>query len=114
MRGRRKRVVIMRRSLQSVDPTPPSLPKIHHKKRLITGRTRRGRSLKCPKTSLMLLSSLRTTNELVLKRRGGLKKAYALILVESTQLKNASRGLKIGRGDQKASLESREKPEWGS
>ncbi|MBW0526815.1 hypothetical protein O181_066530 [Austropuccinia psidii MF-1] len=45
----------------------------------------------------MLLSSLRTTNQLARKIRGGLKKACATIMVESTHLKNASRGLKIGR-----------------
>ncbi|MBW0578592.1 hypothetical protein O181_118307, partial [Austropuccinia psidii MF-1] len=60
--GRRKRVVIKRRSLQSVDPTPPSLLKVHHQRSLITRRIRRGRIFKCPKTSLMLLSSIRTTN----------------------------------------------------
>ncbi|MBW0528681.1 hypothetical protein O181_068396 [Austropuccinia psidii MF-1] len=48
-------------SLKSVDPTPPSLPKVHHQKRLITGRTR-GKISKFPKTSLMRLYTLRTTN----------------------------------------------------
>ncbi|MBW0547350.1 hypothetical protein O181_087065 [Austropuccinia psidii MF-1] len=33
-----------------------------HQRRLITGRIRRGRIFKCPKTSLILLSSLRTAN----------------------------------------------------
>ncbi|MBW0551628.1 hypothetical protein O181_091343 [Austropuccinia psidii MF-1] len=65
MRGRRKRLVINRRSLQLVDPTAPSLPKAHHQKGLITGRTS-GRIFKCPKTGLILLSSLRKTIELVL------------------------------------------------
>ncbi|MBW0521679.1 hypothetical protein O181_061394 [Austropuccinia psidii MF-1] len=62
MRGRRKGVFIKRRSLQSVDQTPPSLLKVHHQKSIIAGRIRRGIIFKCPKTSLMLLSSLRTTN----------------------------------------------------
>ncbi|MBW0538185.1 hypothetical protein O181_077900 [Austropuccinia psidii MF-1] len=110
----KEKVAIKRRSLQSVDPTPPSLLKVHYQRSLITGRRRRGRIFKCPKTSLMLLYSLRTTNQLVLKRRGGLKKACATIVVESTNLKNSSRGLKISRVHQKASLASREKPEWGS
>ncbi|MBW0485696.1 hypothetical protein O181_025411 [Austropuccinia psidii MF-1] len=59
----------------------------------------------------MLLSSLRTKNSLVLKRRRGLKNASATNVVERTHLKNASRGLKIGRGPQEASLEIREKPD---
>ncbi|MBW0582776.1 hypothetical protein O181_122491 [Austropuccinia psidii MF-1] len=50
------------KSLQSVDTTSPNLLKVHRQRRLITGRIRRGRIFKCPKTSLMLLSSLRTTN----------------------------------------------------
>ncbi|MBW0530628.1 hypothetical protein O181_070343 [Austropuccinia psidii MF-1] len=45
------------------------------------------------------------------ERRGGLKKAYALIVVESTKSKNDSRGLRIGQDDQEASLASRENPE---
>ncbi|MBW0588141.1 hypothetical protein O181_127856 [Austropuccinia psidii MF-1] len=77
-------------------------------------KNKKGKNFKCPKTSLMLISSIRTTNELVLKRRGGLKKACSIIVVESTHLKNASRGLRIGRGHQKASLASRENPEWES
>ncbi|MBW0578986.1 hypothetical protein O181_118701 [Austropuccinia psidii MF-1] len=48
------------------------------------------------------------------EKEGGSEKAYVLIVVESTQLKNASRGLKIGKGHQDASLTSREKPELGS
>ncbi|MBW0559873.1 hypothetical protein O181_099588 [Austropuccinia psidii MF-1] len=60
----------------------------------------------------MFLSSPRKKNPLVLKRRGGLKKACATIVVESTHFKNASRGLDIGRVHQEASLASREKPEW--
>ncbi|MBW0583208.1 hypothetical protein O181_122923 [Austropuccinia psidii MF-1] len=58
----KERVVMKRRSLQSVDPTPPIPLKVHHYRSLITGRIRRGRIFKCPKTSLMLLSSIRTTN----------------------------------------------------
>ncbi|MBW0472878.1 hypothetical protein O181_012593 [Austropuccinia psidii MF-1] len=50
---------------------------------------------------------------IVSKRRGGLKMDYAPIVVASTQSENASRGLKIGKGHQEASLASREKPEWG-
>ncbi|MBW0591475.1 hypothetical protein O181_131190 [Austropuccinia psidii MF-1] len=59
----------------------------------------------------MLLSSIRTTNELVLKRRGELKRGCVLIVVESTQLKNASRDLRTSLGHQEASLTSREKPD---
>ncbi|MBW0556443.1 hypothetical protein O181_096158 [Austropuccinia psidii MF-1] len=43
-----------------------------------------------------------------------IKEGLCHIVVESTHLKNASRGLRIGRGHQKASLASREKPEWES
>ncbi|MBW0477340.1 hypothetical protein O181_017055 [Austropuccinia psidii MF-1] len=39
------------------------------------------------------------------------RRAYALISVENTQLKNSSRGLKIGLGNKEASLARMEKPE---
>ncbi|MBW0507165.1 hypothetical protein O181_046880 [Austropuccinia psidii MF-1] len=66
------------------------------------------------RTSPMLLSSIRTRNQLVLKRRGESKRGCVIIVVESTQLKNASKDLRTILGHQGASLASREKPYWGS
>ncbi|MBW0490408.1 hypothetical protein O181_030123 [Austropuccinia psidii MF-1] len=43
-----------------------------------------------------------------------IKKGYVPLVVESTQLKNASRGLTTNLGHQEASLSIREKAEWES
>ncbi|MBW0525108.1 hypothetical protein O181_064823 [Austropuccinia psidii MF-1] len=45
---------------------------------------------------------------------GSEKEGYVLIVVGSTQLKNASRDLRTSPVHQEASLASREKPEWES
>ncbi|MBW0536624.1 hypothetical protein O181_076339 [Austropuccinia psidii MF-1] len=85
----------------------------HIPKGLTIRRTIRASNFKLQRKSPILLRSLRTINYLVLKRRGGSKKGCVLIVVESTQLKNASRDLRTSLGHQEASLASREKPEWG-
>ncbi|MBW0483166.1 hypothetical protein O181_022881 [Austropuccinia psidii MF-1] len=112
MRGRRNRVVIKGRSLQSLEPILSGLLKINHSRRLITRRERRERISKSQRISLMLLSSIRIINYLFPKRREGLKRDYALFMVESRRLKNASSGLRIGQVHQEASVASREKSEW--
>ncbi|MBW0484882.1 hypothetical protein O181_024597 [Austropuccinia psidii MF-1] len=111
----KKRVAIKRRSLLSPDPINLGLLKTHLQRGHTRRRTRRASSFDPQRTTLMLLSSIRTINSLVLKRRGGLKRGCVLIVVESTQLKNTSRDLRKCLGHhQEASLASREKPEWGS
>ncbi|MBW0524285.1 hypothetical protein O181_064000 [Austropuccinia psidii MF-1] len=92
-------------------PMPPqdsSSKRPHHKK------NKRASNFKCQRTIPIVLFLIRKINEWVLKRRAGSKKSYVLIVVESTQLKNASSHLKKSLGHQEASLASREKPEWGS
>ncbi|MBW0466749.1 hypothetical protein O181_006464 [Austropuccinia psidii MF-1] len=81
-----------------------SSKKPHHKK------SKKGRNIQIqndrPHAAL-----LNKHNKLVgSEKEGGLKKAYALIVVENTQLENASRGLRIGQAHQEASLERRENP----
>ncbi|MBW0547672.1 hypothetical protein O181_087387 [Austropuccinia psidii MF-1] len=57
-------------------------------------------------------SFLNKENKLICsKKEGGLKKAYLLIVVENTRLKNASRDLKTSLDHQEDSLASRQKPE---
>ncbi|MBW0545600.1 hypothetical protein O181_085315 [Austropuccinia psidii MF-1] len=110
MRDRRRRVFIKKRSLWLLDPILQGLLKTHLQKGLTIRRTRRASSFKLQRTIPILLFSIRTINQLVLKRRGGSKNGYVLIVVESTQLKNASRDLRTSLGHQEASLASREKP----
>ncbi|MBW0522487.1 hypothetical protein O181_062202 [Austropuccinia psidii MF-1] len=45
------------------------------------------------------------------QKERGTKRGCVLIFVESTQLKNASRGLRTSMGHEEASLANREKPE---
>ncbi|MBW0518509.1 hypothetical protein O181_058224 [Austropuccinia psidii MF-1] len=109
-----KRVEIKRRSLLLLGPINLGLLRTHLQRGVTKRRIRRASNFNLQRTSPMLLSSIRTTNLLVMKRRGGLKRGCVLIVVESTQLKNASRDLRTSLGHQEASLASREKPEWGS
>ncbi|MBW0493415.1 hypothetical protein O181_033130 [Austropuccinia psidii MF-1] len=48
------------------------------------------------------------------EKERSIKKVYALMVVERTQLKKTSRGLQTGNGHKVASLASRESREWGS
>ncbi|MBW0512588.1 hypothetical protein O181_052303 [Austropuccinia psidii MF-1] len=107
----RKRVVIKRRILQLLDKILPGLLNIHIPRIFNTRRARKGIIFRFQRISLMLLPSMRTINQLALGRRVGLKNVFALIVVESTKLENASRGLRIGQGQQEASLTSRKNPE---
>ncbi|MBW0506097.1 hypothetical protein O181_045812 [Austropuccinia psidii MF-1] len=102
------------RSLLSLDKTLLGLLKTHLQKGLTIRRIRRASNFKLQRTSTILLPSIRTINQLVLNRRGVLKKGYVLIVVESTQLKYSSRDLRTSLGHQEASLASREKPDWES
>ncbi|MBW0476206.1 hypothetical protein O181_015921 [Austropuccinia psidii MF-1] len=113
MRGKKKRVAINGRSLQSMVPINLGLLKTHLQRGLTRRRTRRESSFNLQRKSPLLLSSIRTINSSVMKRRGGLKRGCVLIVVESTQLKNASRDFRTILGhNQEASLASKEKPDW--
>ncbi|MBW0570841.1 hypothetical protein O181_110556 [Austropuccinia psidii MF-1] len=114
MRDRKRRVVINKRSPLLVDPILQGLRKNYLQKGLIIRRRRRASNFKLQRTSPILLSSTGTINASVLKRRGGSKEVYVLVVVESTQLKNASRGLRTSLDHQVAFLASRENPEWES
>ncbi|MBW0474164.1 hypothetical protein O181_013879 [Austropuccinia psidii MF-1] len=113
MRGRRKRVAIKKRSLLSLAPISQGLLEALLQRGLTTRRIRRERNFNLQETSLMLLSLIRTIYELVLKRRGGSKKAYVLLLVGKTQSRYASKDPRTRLDHQEASLASREKPELG-
>ncbi|MBW0470140.1 hypothetical protein O181_009855 [Austropuccinia psidii MF-1] len=116
MRGKKKKVAIRRRSLLLMDPIPQGLLKTHYQRGLIRRRTRRASSFNPQRTSPMLLSSIRAMDKLLAsEKERRIEKGCIPIVVESTQLQNASRDLRTSLGHyQEASLESREKPEWGS
>ncbi|MBW0479029.1 hypothetical protein O181_018744 [Austropuccinia psidii MF-1] len=86
-------------------PQDSSFKKPHHKKNN-KGKKAQGSKDK-PHSSLLN----KEKKELVLKRRGGLKKAHAPIVVESTPFTNASSNLRTSLCHKEAYLQKREKPE---
>ncbi|MBW0534183.1 hypothetical protein O181_073898 [Austropuccinia psidii MF-1] len=79
-------------------PQDSSSKRPHHKK------SKKGKNFQVSKDRPHA-SLLNKDNKLIgAKRRGGLKKVYALIVIENTQLKNASRGLRIGQEYQEGFL----------
>ncbi|MBW0484404.1 hypothetical protein O181_024119 [Austropuccinia psidii MF-1] len=92
-------------SNSSKPPQSSSSKKLYHRK------NNKGKNFQVSKDKPHASLLTKDKNKLVMKRRGVLKKAYALIVVASTQLKHASRGLKIGKIHQEASLANSPKGE---
>ncbi|MBW0565705.1 hypothetical protein O181_105420 [Austropuccinia psidii MF-1] len=85
-------------------PQDSSSKRPHHKK------NKKGKQFQASKDK-PYSALLNKYNKLIgSERRGGSKKGYVLIVVESTQLKNSLRDLRRSLGHQEASLASREKP----
>ncbi|MBW0483381.1 hypothetical protein O181_023096 [Austropuccinia psidii MF-1] len=114
MRGRRKRVVIDRRSLQSVDLIPPSLPKVHLKKKPYHKKKKKGRNSQVFKDKPHAALLTKENKFIGSEKERRIKEGLCTYSGGKHPIGKCFKSLKMGKGHQEAFLESREKPEWSS